>query len=78
MHLFVTSSNHLSEKCPKWRLTIMVTCHLTNYVILKKNHSLPLIVHPETAVQLPVLSHVTEVGLAVPSYPTAQNTDELP
>ena len=29
-------------------------------------------------VQLPVVSHVTVVGFAVPSYPVAQETDEVP
>ena len=38
----------------------------------------PLIVHPETAVQLPVASHETEEGVAVPPYPVAQTTDEEP
>ena len=38
----------------------------------------PLMVHPETVVQNPVSSQVTVVGLAVPSYPIAQDTDEVP
>ena len=40
--------------------------------------TIPLIVHPETLVQLPESSHVTVVGFAVPLYPAAQATDEVP
>ena len=39
---------------------------------------LPFIVHPETVVHAPESSHVTEIGLAVPLYPIAQDTDEVP
>ena len=42
------------------------------------NAHIPFMVHPETDVQLPVSSHVTDVGLAVPSYPVAQDTDDVP
>ena len=45
---------------------------------MKIDTLVPLIVHPETVVQLPVSSHETVVGLAVPSYPVAQVTDEVP
>ena len=39
---------------------------------------LPFIVHPDTVVQDPEASQVTVVGLAVPSYPAAQLTEDVP
>ena len=38
---------------------------------------LPLIVQPVTSVHAPVASHVTVEELTVPSYPTAQDTDDV-
>ena len=46
--------------------------------IVKTKVYIPLMIQPDTVVQLPVSSHVTVVGLAVPSYPVAQETDEDP
>ena len=34
-------------------------------------------VQPVTAVHDPVASHVTDVGLTVPSYPSAQDTEDV-
>ena len=37
-----------------------------------------MIEHPDTVVQVPVSSHSTESGVAVPLYPVAQATDAVP
>ena len=53
---------------------------LSNQFLYIMGHSffLPLIVHPVTAVQLPLASHTTCAGEAVPSYPVAQAAFEVP
>ena len=51
-----------------------------NLCLLKsrKIHLLPFMVHPLTAVHVPVSSHATLVGVETPLYPVAQVTFEVP
>ena len=46
--------------------------------IYERYYNIPLIVHPVTIVHVPEASQETVVGLAVPSYPVAQDTDDVP
>ena len=50
------------------------------FVFLKsrKIHLLPFMVHPLTAVHVPLSSHATLVGVGTPLYPVAQVTFEVP
>ena len=50
------------------------------FVFLKSRniHLLPFMMHPLTAVHVPVSSHATLVGVGTPLYPVAQVTFEVP
>ena len=47
-------------------------------LLSRKTQLLPFMVHPLTAVHVPVSSHATLVGVGTPLYPMAQVTFEVP
>ena len=44
---------------------------------VKNRFVVPLMMQPVTAVHVPAASHVTVVALMVPSYPSAQDTEDV-